>query len=312
MSALFVDIMSIPNELRPIYYQRLLLLTGFTILIQTAWGHRLPIPDGPASALVITVAAYSSQDAAMVGGGMILAGGLVFCIGFFGLLKYVTPLFTNRIVGVILILISLTILPFIVPMLAGINSASPRGSPAVLLVSLTLILGMTFMNHYCRGIGQSLSIFWAIVLGTLIFALWGKIETDAIVRAHWFTPPTSLWQKPEFSFTAFLSFSLAYLAVLVNAVGSFIGVKTNSEPRPDGIKNITGRILDRFGRNRRRTDRGGGNSALFHQPGCDHGYRRRAYPAGDRLRFTAHCIGLFREIGRHTFGGTGTGGGRGP
>ena len=45
------------------------------MIIQTLWGHSLPLLDGPAMALVITAAALAGSGRGAVSGGMILGRG---------------------------------------------------------------------------------------------------------------------------------------------------------------------------------------------------------------------------------------------
>jgi len=64
-----------------------------------------------------------------------------------------------------------------------------------------------------------------IVVGTLIFWLWGLMDFQPVRDASWFSFPARLWSgMPRFYLPAIISCFFAYLAVVVNSVGSIHGV----------------------------------------------------------------------------------------
>ena len=85
---LFVPVISTYLHLTPdqtvAYVQRMLLLTGIMTLIQNLWGHRYPLQEGPAGAMLLALVAVAPEGAAAVNGGLIvggIAGGLVAATG---------------------------------------------------------------------------------------------------------------------------------------------------------------------------------------------------------------------------------------
>lgn len=226
LSAVAADLLGLEGLERIHYFQRLLFITGATMILQTLWGHRLPLLDGPASALVITLAVLASSGPAVISGGLLFGGLLVFILGVSGTMRYLAPLFTERVNGVILLLIGLTILPYILPMILGISPRRPDGSPAILALALGLIVLMSAMFHYLKGLLQSLTIFFGVIIGCIIFAVLGEIDPAAVKQAPWFSmPDLSTVKRPVFDLGAVLSFALAYLAVLVNTTGSLFSIE---------------------------------------------------------------------------------------
>ncbi len=49
----------------------------------------------------------------------------------FGLMRYLESLFTDNVIGVILILIAITLLPHFASMVIGVQRSMPRGDPPV-------------------------------------------------------------------------------------------------------------------------------------------------------------------------------------
>ena len=231
---LTTDVLGFSPEEAIAFYQRTLIVSGLTMVAQTLFGHRLPLPDGPAAALVITAAAAADHGQAAISGGMIFGGMLVFLLGASGLTRRIIELFNDRVVGVILLLIGLTIMPYVLPMMLGTGPDHPHGQPLVLGLSLALTIVTALMFHFFKGLLKSLALFWGVILGTLVFTALGLVDYSKIHTAPWLTAPSPwLGPFPRFDAVAALSFALAYLAVMVNAAGSVFSL----EPivRPDKI-----------------------------------------------------------------------------
>ena len=237
LSVLMTGVMGMTPAEETGYFQTVLLVVGATMIIQTLWGHSLPLLDGPAMALVITAAAMAGSGRGAVSGGMILGGAIMLITGALGWTRRLIPLFTDQVVGVILLLIGLTILPFVLPMMLGVDPAHPIGQPYILSLSLGLAVVMGLLYHYLSGLARTLSVFVGVALGTALFALLGLIDTAAVGQAPWLAPPSPIPAvRPELNLAAALSFVLAYLAVLVNAAGSMFSLETivqahDMEPR---------------------------------------------------------------------------------
>ena len=234
VSLLAAKVLNLDHAAGSLFFQRLLLVTGTTMIIQTLWGHRLPLLDGPAMALIITLAALASSGREIINGGMIWGGLMIVVVSACGLVKFVTPLFTDRVVGVILLLIGLSALPFLIPMLLGIDDLHPQGQWQVMVLGIVTLVLIVFFANYLKGLIGSLSIFLGITAGTLIFSVFSLVDWTGIGSTPWLLVPKSfLVSMPKFDLSSCLSFSLAYLAVLVNAMGSVYSL----EPilKPEGL-----------------------------------------------------------------------------
>lgn len=240
VSAVAAEFLGLSPAARLAFFQRLMILTGLLMTVQTLWGHQLPLLDGPAGALLLCLATLAPVGQPAIGGGMIIGAGLVFLCGLLGLMRYLTRLFTDRVVGVILMLIALTLLPFILPLLTGAGPGHPHGRPFIFFLALALTGAMVLMHRFLKGLLKSLSLFLGIGLGTLVFALLGLVDLAEIRTAPWLAWPRPAW-GPGLSFDlgAAISFALAYLAVLVNATGSVVSLG------PIVRAGQTGRRLDR-------------------------------------------------------------------
>jgi uracil permease len=232
VSLLATKVLELDQAAGTLFFQRLLMVTGLTMIVQTLWGHRLPLLDGPAMALIITLAALATSGRETINGGMIFGGLLIVVFSNFGLVRFVTPLFTDRVVGVILLLIGLSALPFLMPMLLGLDQLHPQGQWQVMVLGiLTLVLIVLFAN-YLKGLLGSLSIFLGIAVGTLAFSMFGLADWSGLDSTPWLLAPKSFMvSMPRFTLSSCLSFSLAYLAVMVNAMGSVYSLEPILKPK---------------------------------------------------------------------------------
>jgi xanthine/uracil permease len=206
-------------------FQRLLMLTGAVTVVQCFLGHRYPLLDGPSAALLLSIAVLSDQGIEVIAGGMLAGSMALALLGGLRILGKLQPLFTDRVVGVVLLLISTTLLPFLYPMIIGVSGSKPHGDPAILVVSHMIMLAIILISYWCKGMTGNLSIFIGIVLGYTAMAGMGQVEMPPLGNLSWFAPPDPfLVEGVRFTIPAVISFVLAYLAVLINGLGSYYSV----------------------------------------------------------------------------------------
>ena len=225
VASIAAEALQLSAEARVVFFQKMLLLSGSFTLLQTLVGHRYPIQEGPATALLLTFVVLAPQGLGVIQGGLLCGGLALFAVGAFGWMGRLGRAFTPNVVGVILLLIALTLIPYLLPRLIGVSPARPGGEGAVFAVSLSLILFITVLASRLRGFLQTTAIMLGILAGSLGFWVWGRLDLTPVREASWLSLPEGLWQgMPRFSPSAVLSSVLAYLAVAVNAVGSMHGV----------------------------------------------------------------------------------------
>jgi len=208
-----------------VLFQKMLLLVGLVTAAQCFKGHRYPLVDGPSAALLLSVAALAPEGYSTVLGGMLTGGILLFLLGAAGMVGRLTALFTGRVVGVVLILISLTFLPYLYPMVIGKGPGRPDGDPFVLAVACIVALAIILISNYGKGYFKSLSILLGILLGYGIMATGARLDLTYITRVPFLSVPWPLLgPRPEFSFAGTVSFFMANVAVLINGLGSYTAV----------------------------------------------------------------------------------------
>ncbi|MBF0475650.1 MAG: purine/pyrimidine permease [Deltaproteobacteria bacterium] len=215
--------MSLPA--RVAFFQRVMIVSGVVMIIQTLWGHRYPLMDGPSTVILLCFGTLSTHGLAALEGGMLAGGGLLAVCGFFGWIRKLNHLFTDNVIGVILLLIAFTLLPFMVPVLTGQTPQTPQGDPVIFGLSVTVIFGTAVFSYWLKGFWASLSLLWGIIFGCLIFGLLGRLDLSKFLATAWFSSPDPFWgPRPVFSLPVIASFLLAYLALVVNQLGSLYAI----------------------------------------------------------------------------------------
>jgi len=246
LSTVVGELFGLSPSATAVFFERTLVISGLTIMLQTWRGHRLPIVEGPAMALLLAMAAASSAGLETSAGGIIVGGLGLFLLSALKLTRFLLPLFTPRVIGVILILISLTVVPYLTPMLIGLDEARPQGDPLILLLSVSLILLMSAMSFWFRGWMKTLSLFLGIAVGTAVFGLSGLLDLSKVAENAWIGCPDLIPRaRPRFDSSVILAFILAYLAVLANSAGSIVSLGQllgagNMEKRLDRGLAVTG------------------------------------------------------------------------
>lgn len=214
------------NPLEQISFaQRLLIATGLMNILQSLQGHRYPVIEGPSSALLLGFLVLAPHGVSYVEGGMLFGGLLLIAVAGFRGFRWLSPFFTPNVVGTILMLVALTLLPYVYPMLIGIDKVHPHGDLGVTAVSVLIILFVALLSHWVGGFFQTVSMLAGIVLGLILFLFRGGLSWTAVAESKWIALPSPFWGTwPSFSLPAILSIALTYLAVMVNTVGSIQGI----------------------------------------------------------------------------------------
>ncbi len=228
---------TVAQEVR--FLQLTLILSGLFTAVQTLWGHRYPVLEGPSTALLLTYTLLAREGLPVIQGGAAIAGLAVTVLVLLGGVQKIIGFITPNVVGVILILIAITLLPHLLPAMIGVRPAAPGGNPRTFLISISLIVFVTTAAYWLKGIWKTFAIFLGMLVGSLVFMLLGRLDPEPFLSASWFSfPPSLLPAVPRAYWPAMLAFAFAYLAAFVNSVGSLQGVAaiTDAQRLPRSLK----------------------------------------------------------------------------
>ena len=207
------------------FLQFTLLTSGCFTAVQTLGGHRYPLLEGPATALMLAFILLAPLGVKAIQGGMIIGGVLLIVTVLSRQLDRVSRLFTPNVIGVILMLIALGLLRPLLGFMTGAGTARSQGEGLTFLISVILVLFIATLSHRLEGFWKTISILIGMIVGSALFFFLGRLDWQKIGAASWFSL-SARWvtTAPEFQWAAAVAFACAYLAVMVNTLGSLQGV----------------------------------------------------------------------------------------
>ena len=182
------------GALDKVYFLQMTLLTsGLFTWLQTLWGHRYPLLEGPSTALMLAFILLAPLGLATIQGGMILGAVLLILTVLSRQLDRVTVFFTPNVIGVILMLVSLGLIRPLIGFMTG-GSTTDGG---VFLISVFLVLLIASLSHWLQGFWKTVSILLGMILGSLLFYFLGRLSFDRAYRFSLAFPLSS--ETPHFS-----------------------------------------------------------------------------------------------------------------
>jgi uracil permease len=238
------------------FLQLSLLTSGVFTVIQTLWGHRYPLLEGPSTALILSFILLAPGGLPEIQGGMIVGALLLILTVLSKQLQRLMRLFTPNVVGVILILIALGLLRPLLRFMTGVDTEHPQGEGTVFVVSILLTLFIAGLSYRLPGFSKTISILIGMIVGSLIFLFMGRLDWRLLASASWVSVSTQwISTLPGFSWASLVSFVCAYLAVMVNSLGSLQGIAaitdqgrlSNSTPRGIIVNGLAGTVCGFLG-----------------------------------------------------------------
>jgi len=220
------------------FFQLMLLTSGLFTTIQSLWGHRYPLLEGPSTALLLTLIVLSPYGLETIQGGLIVGSALLIVLVLLGKLTKVVAYATPNVVGVILMLIAFSLLPHLTRIMTGVDGQHPYGDMVVFLLSLALVVIMAGFSHWFKGFWKTIALLLGMVVGTGLFFLLGPPNLHDLQKAMWISFPSDVIHSwPRIYWPAVLAFACTYLAVTVNSLGSLHGIArlTDQERLPGAI-----------------------------------------------------------------------------
>ena len=218
--------------------QLMLLASGVFTAVQCLRGHRYPLLEGPSTALLLTYMTLAPYGIPVIQAGAMIGGILLICVVLAGKLKRLAAYSTPNVVGVILMLISFSLLPYLMRSLAGMDDTHPEGRPLVFSVGIALVLIIASFSYRCRGFLKTISLLLGMLVGTAVFFLLDFPGFQGLIAARWLSMPRE-WVPsiPQFYWPATVAMACSYVAVLVNSLGSLHGIAniTDRERLPTAV-----------------------------------------------------------------------------
>lgn len=224
-----------------------LVCSGFGTLIQTLWGHRYPLVEGPATAHLLTFVSLSPLGMEVIQGASVAAAACLALAAATGVMKYLVRLFTPNVVGVILMLIAFSLLPHLIPSLLGLDARHTEPSVVVLSVSLALVVLVAILGQRLKGVWRTCNLALGLLVGTVLFSFLDRVAWNAPLTASWLSLPRP-WVpfSPRWHGGAFVAFLMTYLAIAVNSIGSLQSMEAVTGPSRSNEAMRRGLVVNGF------------------------------------------------------------------
>ena len=156
-------------------------------------------------------------------GAIIVSGIFVILIStvFGKLVRFFPPVVTGSVVTII----GLTLIPVAINNLAEGQGASDFGSSPNFLLGFGTLAFIILMYRFAKGFIRSISIIIGLIIGTVIAAVFGKVDFSAVAEASYFHMPQLFYfGMPTFEISAILTMCLVAMVSLVESTGVYFAL----------------------------------------------------------------------------------------
>ncbi|MGH4117259.1 nucleobase:cation symporter-2 family protein [Clostridium sp.] len=141
--------------------------------------------------------------------------------------RFIKPLrkfFPPIVTGTVVMLIGLTLLPVAIDWSAGGFGAKDYGSVRNVSIAFSVMIVITLLNRYGKGLVSSASVIIGLIFGYIICFPLGMLDLSQITNASIIAFPSPFKYGITFKFSAFAAFIIAYLVTTVETVGVLMAI----------------------------------------------------------------------------------------
>ena len=197
------------------FTQKLFAIMGITMIVNSLWGHRLPLVAGPAAVLLMGVLAAKGQGSGSetIYPSMAIGGAIIALLAAFGLMRKVQRIFTPRIVVAIVVLISFTMAKPIV----GMIFSDTEHQLLAMTFAVVTVVAMAVANNLLKGVWKSMVVIVAMIVGSIFYYSITGFPKSFVTDS---TAPQLFVGGVELDAGVVIAFIFCYVALFINQVGS--------------------------------------------------------------------------------------------
>ena len=206
--------------LQTLYLQKLFFVSFVMFLLQTFFGHRLPLISGPAIVLMVAAISVSQNEVSSVYISIALCGLIIYMLTYTKYFSQFLKIFTKRIIAVVLMLISFIILPGIIDLI--VNTPDNVSPFIKLYFSIITMLLIFIATKFLKGIWQNTIIVWAMLFGTIVYiSLFHPKTSTSIESLPVFSNFLSNISIPSlFNVGIFFMVAICFIGLMINDIGA--------------------------------------------------------------------------------------------
>ncbi|AIF42629.1 nucleobase:cation symporter-2 family protein [Virgibacillus sp. SK37] len=238
-----------------------ILMCGVATLLQVFknrfFGIGLPVVLGCTFTAVGPMIAIGGEYGISAIYGSILVSGLfvVLVSKYFGkLVRFFPPVVTGSVVTII----GITLIPVAINNMGGGQGASDFGSLTNIALSFGTLLFIILLYRFSTGFIRSISILIGLLAGTIIAAVMGKVDFQAVADASYFHMVQPFYfGMPTFEWSAIITMCLVAMVSLVESTGVYFALSDITEKeltekdlsngyRAEGLAILLGGVFNAF------------------------------------------------------------------
>lgn len=234
--------------------QRSFIYTGFACILQALIGHKYPLMEGQSGLWwggLLSISASASVAGMTInemGGGLlvgiVISGFILMILGFLGIAKVLTRLFTPVVMSTVLFLLGAQLVGIFTKGMLGLTAHEQIDIPTSIL-SIFLIVLVVFIHLKGPGAIKNFAILIGIVVGWGLYVLFFPPQSTEMVKEtkvlHFFP-----WGEPHFNLSLIIFTVLTGLVNTTNTIASIKGFEMISNQHTSDFQYRRSFILTGF------------------------------------------------------------------
>lgn len=217
-------------------------------------GVGLPVVLGCAFQSVAPLSIIGAQQGSGAMFGALIASG-IYVILVAGIFSKIARFFPPIVTGSVITVIGLSLVGVAMGNM-GDNAESPSAQSMIL--SLLTILVILLVQKFTKGFVKSISILIGLVVGTVIAAFMGLVDTTPVIQATWIHIPTPFYfGMPTFEITSIVMMCIIATVSMVESTGVYLALSDLTQDplnetrlrngyRSEGIAVLLGGLFNTF------------------------------------------------------------------
>ena len=210
------------------FVQRTLFVLGLAGVLQTLFGHHMPIQEGPAGLWWGVFSLYAGIGTVLFGShietlrvmqyAFLLSGVIFILLSIFGLVEKLARLFTPTVTGIYLILLIAQLSQSFLQGMFGLDGSNANVDVKVLILSFLIIL-VSYVFMKIPRVGHY-AVLVSIIFGWVIFSLFGLAEPITKVNSIFHLPKVFAFGPPRIEPSMIIMVIFITLLLLANLLAS--------------------------------------------------------------------------------------------
>lgn len=212
------------------FIQMTFIAAGIATLVQTGFGIKLPVMQGPSYVPIGALAAIGTTMGLPVMFGSLFSGALFVTVLGWPLKmlgRIVRRIIPPLVGGTVIVVVGIALMPVA---LRGVYNApgDPVNNCIVALVAGAVLVALMVLGARFHGAGQILrltSVILSMACGTAVAGMYGLVDFTPVAEAAWVALPKLFpFGMPQFDLASSLTLIFIYFVVLVETTGTWFAV----------------------------------------------------------------------------------------